>query len=68
MVEYFVSEIPGTEQNTEYTKYRQNISKSFHSTCVSIIYTKVKNVVCNRKQEGREEPFFFLFAFPMPNI
>ena len=42
MVEYFVSEIPGTEQNTEYMKYRQNIRESFHSTCVSIIYAKVK--------------------------
>lgn len=42
MVEYFVSEIAGTEQNTEYMKYRQNIRESFYSTCVSIIYIKVK--------------------------
>ena len=42
MVEYFVSEIPGNEQNTEYIKDRQNIRESFHSTCVSIIYIKVK--------------------------
>lgn len=63
MAEYFVSEIPGTEQNMEYMKYRQNISKSFHSTYVSIMYTKVKTVVCNREQEGREEPFFSSLHF-----
>ena len=61
MVEYFVSEIPGTEQNTEYMKYRQNIRESFHSTCVSIIYAKVTiaELWCAIERRGERRAYFF---------